>query len=464
MFAPLLLAVAFAGPEAVREPPRPNVVLMMADDLGWGDVGYHQSAGGSADAFTPHLDAMAAAGVRLERFYSASPVCSPTRASVMTGRHPHRLGITNANAGHLPAGEETLAERLRDAGYTTGFFGKWHLGTLTAEIRDANRGRPGRTEHLSPPWTNGFDATFATESKVPTFDPLWKPRKGARGTWWEPIVEPADAVPYGTAYWSGPGETVENLRGDDSTLIGDRAVRFIEDSAEANTPFLAVVWFHAPHLPVVAGKADAARFAALPPHDRHYRGCIAALDANVGRVRETLRAAGVAENTLVVFCSDNGPEGKADDPGSAGPYRGRKRAVYEGGVRVPGLIEWPAGGLTGGGESSLPIVTTDLFATTLAAAGLEPPTDPGRDGMNVLPALQSGETLRDRPIGFTLHTRDAWTDDRYKVVRPGGGKPWELYDLRADPGETRDLAAEDSGRAGRMGAAFDAWKSSLKPR
>ncbi|NNJ27274.1 sulfatase family protein [Alienimonas chondri] len=460
MLASLLLVACAAS---VEPPPPPNVVVMMADDLGWGDVGYHESLGGSPEAFTPHLDAMAQAGVRLERFYSASPVCSPTRASVMTGRHPHRIGVTNANAGHLPDEEEALGERLRDAGYATGFFGKWHLGTLTAERRDANRGRPGNTEHLAPPWEHGFAETFATESKVPTYDPLWKPPTGPYKTWWEPIDDPAFALPYGTAYWTGPNQDVKELRGDDSDLIVDRAEAFIEREAHAGRPFFAVIWFHAPHLPVVAGEEDAARFAHLSDYEKHYRGSVAALDDAVGRVRATLRDAGVAENTLVTFCSDNGPEGNTKAPGSAGPLRGRKRDLYEGGVRVPGLIEWPAGGLPNGEATTFPAVTTDLFPTVLAAVGLEPPTDAGRDGVNLLPALRAGETLRDRPIGFVYQSREAWTGDRYKLVRTGRDRPWELYDLQTDPAEADDLAAEQPDRTREMAAAFTAWRATLPP-
>ena len=438
--------------------PPPNVVLLMADDLGWGDVGYH----GSPHARTPHLDAMAAAGVRSERFYAAAPVCSPTRGSVLTGRHPHRLGIPYANSGHLAAGEVTLAERLHDAGYATGFFGKWHLGTLTAEVRDANRGRPGDAAHLAPPWDHGFDAVFATESKVPTFDPLLRPRGVKRGTWWDPVGGPADAVPYGTAYWTAPGETVSPLPGDDSRLMTDRAAEFITDSVRGGRPFLAVVWFHAPHLPVVAPAESTAPFADLPPHERHYFGSVAALDEQVGRLRAVLRELGVARDTLVWFCSDNGPEGNARAPGSAGPFRGRKRSLYEGGVRVPGLLEWPAG-LPGGTATDLPSVTSDILPTVLAAAGLEPVTDRELDGIDLLAPLRAGSTERSRPIGFVSRDRAAWSDDRFKLIRPAADVPWELYDLVADPGETRDLAGDRPDRVRRMAAKYAAWERGLSP-
>ena len=176
MFAPLLLAAACLAPPAAAAPDRPNVVLMMADDLGWGDVGYHgpngeyaaghhNGAGGSRHAFTPHIDQLAKDGIRLERFYSASPVCSPTRSSVMIGRHPHRLGITHANVGHLPKEEETLAGRLGDAGYATGFFGKWHLGHLPEFLPTRN----GFDDYYGRMIValNGDRAPFATGDYLP---------------------------------------------------------------------------------------------------------------------------------------------------------------------------------------------------------------------------------------------------------------------------------------------------------
>ncbi|MEN8734608.1 MAG: sulfatase-like hydrolase/transferase, partial [Lentimonas sp.] len=147
---------------------------MMADDLGWGDV---QCFNPATPIKTPQLDAMAAAGVQFNRFYSSSPVCSPTRGSSLTGRHPFRFGIYYANKGHLKVEELTLAELLQKQGYATGHFGKWHLGTLTTEIKDANRGKPRNTKDFSPPWQNGFDVCFSTESKVPTWDPMLKPKK-----------------------------------------------------------------------------------------------------------------------------------------------------------------------------------------------------------------------------------------------------------------------------------------------
>lgn len=457
MRLPLLigLACACAAPhqptglldltEVSEEPAaRPNVVLLMADDLGWGDPGYQ----GHPTMRTPHLDAWAEEGIVLDRFYAAAPVCSPTRASVMTGRHPWRTGIEGANNGHLLGEEHTLAELLGAAGYRTGFFGKWHLGTFTRDIVDSNRGgRPEHDEHFAPPTDHGFDEYFATEAKVPTFDPMKHPDKDR---------------PYGTHYWK-TGEIVvtEGLNGDDSRVIVDRAVPFIRDAARRDQPFFAVVWFHAPHLPVEASEADRALYAGEGEFAERYRGCITALDREVGRIRATLEELGLAEDTLIAFCSDNGPEGRKDNGqnGSTAGLRGRKRSLYDGGVRVPGLLSWPRG-LVGGQRCAVPFVTYDYLPTVLDAVGLELPADRTLDGRSMLPHLR-GESVPASPKGFAYGKQVAWIEGRYKLV----GKTQQalaLYDLEADPGETRDLTDDEPERRARMEAALRDWLVSVR--
>ncbi|MCA9271088.1 MAG: sulfatase-like hydrolase/transferase, partial [Planctomycetales bacterium] len=252
----------------------------MADDLGWGDVGFN----GNQVIQTPSLDKLSHEGLRLTRFYSAAPVCSPTRGSCLTGRHPYRYGIFFANVGHMRQQELTLAELLREHGYATGHFGKWHLGTLTTEIADANRGGPKNKEHFSPPWENGFDTCFSTESKVPTWDPMRKPARGAGSAGWDALDDDAPSLPYGTRYWTNGKEVTDNLRGDDSRVVMDRALPFMQQAARAGKPFFAVIWFHAPHLPVVAGPEYAKIYAKHDSHRRNYFGCITALDEQVGRL------------------------------------------------------------------------------------------------------------------------------------------------------------------------------------
>ena len=352
------------GTALATEPP--NIVLIMCDDLGWGDVGFN----GNKVIHTPHLDSLAKAGLRFERFYAASAVCSPTRGSVQTGRHPHRYRIHGANSGHMKPGENTLAELLRRRGYRTGHFGKWHLGTLTKTILDSNRGGPRGIDHYAPPQDHGFDTCFSTEAKVPTYDPMLRPKNASGGTWWDPVTRTSEAVPYNTRYWNEQGEVLnENLRGDDSRVIMDRVVPFVEEAAGQGKPFFAVIWFHAPHLPVVAGPRHTSMYAGHAKYAQHYYGCISAMDEQVGRLRSKLSAMGVEENTLIAFCSDNGPEGAREEaPGSAGPLRGRKRDLYEGGVRVPAFIVWPRR-IRPERTTDFPAVTSDYLPTILEIIG-----------------------------------------------------------------------------------------------
>ena len=312
-------------------PDKPNIILVMTDDQGWGDAGYN----GHPELKTPHLDQFAAEGVRFDRFYAAAPVCSPTRGSSITGRHPYRYGIFFANVGHLPPEEVTLAEALKTQGYATGHFGKWHLGTLTRDIEDGRRGgREDQAEHYSPPWDNGFDECFSTENAVPTWDPMRDMRIPGK-------------------YWTGPGEwATDNLEGDDSRVIMDRALPFIHKHAAAETPFLSVIWFHTPHEEVRGGPEYRKQYAHLTEDKQHYYACITAMDEQVGRLRRELKELGIADNTMLWFCSDNGPAGEgggcAQHPGkrqqgSPGPFRGRKGSLYEGGVRVAGILHYPNG-------------------------------------------------------------------------------------------------------------------------
>ena len=454
-----------AGHAGAAAAPRPNVILMMADDLGWGDVGYR----GHPDLKTPHLDALAAAGLRLDRFYAAAPVCSPTRGSCLTGRHPYRYGIFSANVGHLPQAEVTLAELLRREGYATGHFGKWHLGTLTKTEPDANRGGPRGADHYAPPDEHGFDVYFSTESKVPTFDPLWKPVNAGR-QWWDPIADRRQAESYGTAYWSAGGRVTENTDGDDSRVILDRAIPFIRDAVRASQPFFAVIWFHAPHLPVVAGPAHQAAHAQRPGYQRNYFGCIAALDEQVGRLRAELRQLETADNTLLFFCSDNGPEGRAGSaPGTAGHLRGRKRDLFEGGIRVPAVVEWP--GRIAPGVSRVPCCTSDYLPTVRELLNL-PHDDRPLDGISLAPLFRGEMAERPRPIAFESAGQVALIDNRFKALhRPGGRRdrrPSEgelrlmLFDLIADESETTDVAAEHPDVVKRMGEQLAQWRAECR--
>ncbi|MGC6581885.1 MAG: sulfatase [Akkermansiaceae bacterium] len=428
----LLVGLAQATP--------PNIILCMTDDQGWGDTGYN----GHPVLRTPHLDQMAREGLRFDRFYSSSPVCSPTRGSCLTGRYPERYGIHYANVGHLKKEEITLAEVLREKGYATGHFGKWHLGTLTTKMKDANRGRIGHTENYSGPWANGFDECFATESKVPTY---WKQ---------------GDYESYGTRYWTGPEQMVPagEIQGDDSVLIMDRALSFIKKSAEKKIPFFAVIWFHAPHLPVVS----APPFTDGYTENKDYYGCITALDSQMGRLRAELGKLGQDQNTMLWFCSDNGPEGKADKaPGTAKNLRGRKRSLYEGGVRVPGLLVWPEK-ITEARTTSLPCVTSDYFPTILEVLGHTLPDHQARpyDGVSLLPLIDGKMKERPRPIAFQARKQVSLIDNRYKLIRSNPKSSFELYDLIQDEGEQANIAFKHPEVVSKMKATLAEWQKSCR--
>ncbi len=439
---------------------KPNVILIMCDDLGWGDVGFN----GNKIIRTPHLDAMAKAGLKFNRFYAAAPVCSPTRGSCVTGRHPYRYSIPFANSGHMKQEELTLAELLKKKGYTTGHFGKWHLGTLTKTVKDANRGGPRGAKHFSPPQANGFDVCFSTESKVPTWDPLLRPKGNNSNKWWDAVSDTVEAKPYGTAYWNERGESVtENTRGDNSRVIMDRAIPFIRGAAKRGKPFFGIVWFHAPHLPVVAGPRHATMYAEFPKYEQHYYGCITALDEQVGRLRAELRALGIANDTLLFFCSDNGPEGQAGSaPGTAAHLSGRKRSLLEGGIRVPGLVEWPAR-IKPGRNTDIPCVTSDYLPTILDLVGAKPVAGRPIDGISLVPLFDEKMAKRDRPIGFESKGQTAWIGDRYKLYSSGKTKGGhQLFDLVADPSEKQDLAKRQPGLAKRFVGELAAWRASCR--
>lgn len=444
----LLISGSFVIPENPHSsiPQRPNILLVMCDDLGWGDVGFN----GSTAVQTPQLDALAAQGVRLTRFYSGGAVCSPTRASCLTGRNSFRMGIPTANSGHMKPQEITLPELLREQGYTTGHFGKWHLGTLTTQLTDANRGKPRDYSHYSLPSANGYDTYFCTESKVPTWDPLLKPMlfdtaKGESLRYgWAALEAPDDprgVTSFGTYYWKGPEQIeLNNVEGDDARMILDRAIPFMRKAAQADRPFFATVWFHTPHLPVVAAQQYRDLYPDLSHELQLYYGTISAMDEQMGRLMAELEAMGVAENTIIWFCSDNGPE--RETPGSAGPFRDRKRSLYEGGVRVPAFCVWP-GKIASGTEADYPLVTSDYLPTILDWLDISyPDADRPLDGISAKDLLAGTQTARKRPIGFQYpRGRVSWVTDRYKLLRDQAEAPWELFDLQADPGETRDLAA-----------------------
>jgi len=343
--------------------------------------------------------------------------------------------------------EITLAEALKTQGYTTGHFGKWHLGTLTTEIKDSNRGRPGATEHYSPPWDNGFDVCYSTEAKVPT---------------WDPMKSPGSDSFYGTYYWRQDGNYVPidspELAGDDSRVIMDQVIPFIRKATAEKKRFLAVIWFHTPHKPIVAGPAYKAMYSGYSSDEQDYYGCVTAMDEQIGRLRSELRNLGVVENTMLWFSSDNVPENGT--PWVTGGFRESNRSLYEGGVRVPGLLQWPEK-VKSPRVVQMPCCTSDYFPTVMDILGFKMQGQPEPiDGVSLLPLIEGKMTKRPMPIGFESANRKSLTDNRYKLISTDGGATFELYDLVADPYETTNIATGHPDIVNSMKTTLAAWEAS----
>ena len=433
----------------LKDTSRPNVILIMADDLGWGDVGFN----GHPHIKTPFLDQMVANGAKLNRFYAASPVCSPTRGSVLTGRNPNRFGIRSANNGHLRDQEITLAEIFNSNGYHTAHFGKWHLGTLFKDFSGKGPKRKPEKNYMTPSMA-GFDHWFSTEFSIATYDPYIRDKQHSHTDYWlhegdKRVLFVEDGIP------------VDELEGCSSEIVMDKVIPFIETSVEKQNPFFTVVWFHAPHTPVVGHpKYMQELYLDRPKKEQHYFSVITALDAQIGRLREKLAQLGIADNTIICFTSDNGPEGNPDvrgrSRGSTSGLRGRKRSLYEGGIRVPSVIEWP-NAIKPGTVIETPVVTSDYFPTFCNLLSEKLPKRP-IDGIDILEFINGEKKQRNSPIGFYFRPQKqrALIDDRYKLVNNyGGDRPksdnsellsaeFELYDIIDDQYETNNIIEEHS--------------------
>ena len=442
---------------------KPNIILVMADDLGWGDPGYN----GNAIIQTPHLDQMSREGIRFERFYSGSSVCSPTRASCLTGRNGFRMGIRTANQGHLPESEISLAEILKKHGYRTGHFGKWHLGTLTPEYSGKGASRKAK-QNYSAPGMNGFDEWFSTEFAVATWDPYKRENShlNKRMQW--------DSR---SLYWHNGKNITEPMTGDDSRIIMDKAIPFIENAVANDKPFFSVVWFHTPHTPVIGGPAYLDKYQEHDEQAQHYYACVTAMDEQIGRLRERLRQLGAHENTMIWFCSDNGPEGakpNGRNQGSQGKLRGRKRSLYEGGIRVPGILVWPEK-IKNGRTTGMPCVTSDFFPTICELVKEPLPTDRQYDGTSLVALIDNQMSERKSPIFFQFRNQASVIDGNFKLVNNPNApnqpardtskqtvEKWELYDLSNDMQEKSNIIVSNPDTAKRLRAELTQWQQSCK--
>jgi len=454
---------------------KPNIILVMADDLGWGDVGYN----GNVTMKTPELDRMARETLRFDRFYAAFPVCSPTRGSCLTGRHPYRYNIQWAGEDPLPMEEVTIAEVLKTNGYATGHFGKWHVGAVSKTVKQSYF--PGDVDpaNYSPPWENGFEECFSTASMMPTYNPYYHVG-GAYGTEEYRFLQDVpvakgqqtDGNRWRDHYWTGPGQIVDEwLEGDDSEIIMDRALDFIERKAKDDVPFLSAIWFHTPHTPIAAGDEDRKPFADQPMDAQHWFGCVHAMDRQVGRLREELRKLGIADNTIIWFCSDNGPS-YIHDWNSSGGLAGKKATLWEGGIRVPAVLEWPKR-FKIPKVINAPICTSDFYPTLLTLVGVKPEHQPVLDGIDVMPILDGPGDTRPEPIAFQAPNKrkdNVWAeegslqlaliDNQYKLLSFDGGKKYQLFDLVEDKGETKDISAQKPERVKKMKQILDKWQQS----
>ncbi len=410
----LAVLALLLAPAAQAE--RPNVVIFLTDDLGWGDLGCY----GHPVMKTPHLDAFAKESLRFLQGYSASAVCSPSRSAILTGRTPFRTGVYDwipaGSEMHLRASEIALPKLLKAAGYATCHVGKWHLN-----------GKFNSPEQPQPN-DHGYDWWMATQNNAA---PSHKnPTNFARN-----------------------GKAVGPLEGFSAPLVAREAVEWLSTHRDKSKPFFLAVWTHEPHLPIESDPEHMAPYASIPDENtRQHHGNVTQLDHAFGMVLKALDEQGVARKTMVVFTSDNGPEGdgtKGRTRGSTGGLRGRKRAVYEGGIRVPFIVRWP--GKIKPGTSEEPVVGSDLFPTVLAAAGLEVPRDRAIDGASLMPAFEGRPVERKIPMYWRCviapgPMKAAMRQGDWKLVAAPDLSKLELYDLKSDPKEASDLAQKEPER------------------
>jgi arylsulfatase A-like enzyme len=418
----ITVAITFAS---AADPARPNVIVIITDDMGYADLGCY----GSRDIRTPHLDRLAAQGVRLMNFYSAGPVCTPTRAALMTGRWQQRVGLEWAippgmKEPGLPTRETTLPRFLKDAGYATAMCGKWHLGY----------------QPEFGPNAHGFDEFFGLLSG--NVDHYSHREINDDPDWYED-TKPVEVTGYSTE------------------LITERAVAFLGRDRERKQPFFLYVAYNAVHWPFQPpGKPDDLRkretwFAGTR---KDYAAMTEAIDAGVGKILSALDERGAAERTLVIFTNDNGGERLSD----MGPLFHHKATLWEGGIRVPCLLKYPSV-LPAGKVSDQPAITMDLAATVLAACGVSPSADRKLDGVDLIPLLSGKAPAATRTFCWRIErqgrSQRAVRHGQFKLVRDSGYD--QLFDLSADIGERHDLSYQHPEKAEELRRLLAAWEAEM---
>ena len=459
------LTILFLASNAFGD-TRPNVVLVMADDMGWAQTGYY----GYPIMKTPNLDDMAKNGLRMDRFYAGAPSCTPTRASVMTGRTNDRTGAFRVGHG-INNQEKMLSTAFREAGYATGHFGKWHLNQVRHD------GHPLPADDPQNPGVLGFDYWLSASGfDYPEFE---LSRNGKR----------------------------ETFKGYGPEVIVDEAVQYIGKQVAQKKPVFIVIWYSAPHGPWAAAEEDIKPFLGkVNRTSANMMGEIVAIDRSIGHLRQGLKDLGIADNTLVWFTSDNGGTPDADthvvqkgeervitnpsdcgdhidpnlssfdartlhncwlgvDPDSTGHLRGFKKDFYEGGLREPTVVEWPAG--IKPRVSNFPSGTVDIFPTLIDIAGLDADSiNKVHDGISLAEVFKKEPVRREQPLGFRASGGWMWLDNDWKIVKNAdyiGGEeyPYELYNVIGDPSEEQNLIDTYPEIAERMYEQYRKWSLSV---
>jgi arylsulfatase A len=442
----LALACALCGPISGAEPaPKPNILLVLCDDLGYGDL----HCFGDKTLRTPNLDRFAAEGLKLTSCYAAHGNCSPSRTALMTGRTPTRVGVRNWIAQdspvHMPRGEVTIATLLQRAGYATCHSGKWHMN---GQFNQPTQPQPG---------DHGFEHWFSTQNNaLPNHR---NPNNFARN-----------------------GKDVGKLEGYSAHLVVDEAVRWL-GARDPAKPFFLYLCFHEPHEPIASDPKYTALYPSDDPSYSAHHGNITQMDDAFGRLMRALEERGLRDNTFVFFTSDNGPAITSMHPhGSAGPLRDKKGSLYEGGIRVPGIVRWP-GRTKPGGESDEPVCGVDFLPTACALAGIEPPRDRKLDGASFLPVLEGKPVVRSTPLYWHFNRASGepkvamrvgdWkilatldkklqakandiTEEDERIFKEAGLATFSLYNLRNDIAERNDLAASEPAKLAELKALLQA--------
>ena len=420
----LLVLLVPATARAEGQVSKPNIVVFLADDMGWGDSATY----GHELIQTPNLDKLASQGVKFTQCYSACGVCSPSRSAILTGRTPYRNGVYRHLSGnheaHLRSSEITYPKLLKTIGYETCHVGKWHL----------NSRQQFNTPKYPQPGDHGYDYWMATHNNA----------------------EPSHENPNN---FVRNGKPVGELKGFSAPLVAAEASRWLSEVRDDSKPFALSIWIHEPHAPI----ATDSKFSSLYGDHKNstYMGNITQLDHALGKVMSALDAEGVSDNTLLIFTSDNGPVAKHG--GTTGGLRGGKRSDHEGGIRVPGLARWP-GHIKPATVSDVPVIGTDIFATVLDIAGIPLPADRTIDGVSMLPAFDGKPLDRQVPLFWRTHVsppsdRVALRIGDWKLVGDETLTKFQLYEIQKDWKEETDLSKKMPQRTESMKKQlFEVWK------